>query len=272
MSTSVCRHYARRCSMIAPCCGQEVCCHIGHDEARVCSARIDKSKVITIVCDACRHPQDVSNGCVNCRTPFAERWCIPCRLWYDGPGFHCDECGICRRGARRDTRHCFVCRTCFPTTSFDKHICAENALDRKCPCCGEHMHGSRRPCVTMKCGHAVHCDCFMARVRTTYTCPRAECRQSVGDMSSWFHALDVLVQSELEQAARSGRPVTTVTVYCFDCRATSVSRDHRDFKKCGTGGCGSYNTVRVPPSQAHLPFVLPPRSMPEHEDHTPSLE
>lgn len=269
ISTESCTHYERKCNMMAACCNKVVCCHIGHDERKVCRQKMDKTLTRTIICCECKTSQPVGPSCTNCNKSFARKWCAKCCLWYGGNGFHCPSCDICRRGDKNLTMHCHVCRMCFSLQDFGKHVCTEDALGRRCPSCDEHMFNSRSPCVLMRCGHYIHSECFMERVKSKYTCPRRDCHKTVADMSVWFHALDTVVNAELEEMESKGRRPSTIAIYCYDCRAKSMAKDH-EFKKCGNKGCGSYNTTRIPPSQHNLPFVLP--KLPQHRRHLPSMD
>lgn len=110
------------------------------------------------------------------------------------------------------------------------------------------MRLSRRPCATMGCGHAMHCDCFLERVRHNFSCPRRDCRKTVSNMKDWYDALESVVTSQL-----ATYPTSEVNISCLNCRATSRVRSAGSYRRCSN--CNSMNTVRVP---ASMPFALPP--------------
>lgn len=257
VGTTVCTHYQRRVNLVAPCCGRVVCCHRGHDEARVCRSRLDLKAVAVVVCTTCGQRQPVANACRACSRSFGEHGCTICRMWYAGDGFHCNQCGVCRAGRARDAVHCKACSMCYPLRAGAfAHTCAGAALSGRCPVCGEGMARSRKPAVAMACGHAMHAQCFLQHVKTSFACPVRECRKTVANMRDWNRALDAVAEAELR-----ANPARTVRVYCFDCRATSTVRTAGNLKKCKVPQCGSYNTVRIPPSQQGMPFVLPPANI-----------
>ncbi len=257
-STVKCTHYARNCNMVAPCCGKIVCCHRGHDSSANCPYTLDRSKVTTLICCYCKNKQGVGNSCRACKRSFGDKGCVTCRMWYSGDGFHCYGCGICRSGRQRDYKHCANCSMCYPVSSGPNgHECNPNTSDRNCAACGKDVSHSRKPSTTMRCGHYIHCDCFLERVKTSYNCPLRYCRKAVANMADWNKALDSVAAEE-----RRRNPTTAVKIYCYDCRKTSTIQSGGSHKKCKSSNCGSYNTIRVPNSQRNLPFPLPPVNIP----------
>ncbi len=255
-STVSCKHYERNCNMVAPCCDRIVCCHRGHDESRHCRYKLDRSKVVTLICRSCKQRQPVGKACRSCSRLFGEKGCTICRMWYAGDGFHCKECGVCRQGREKDMVHCFSCKRCYPIRSGPyTHTCASQYGDGRCAGCGKDVHRSRTPSTTMRCGHSMHCVCFLQRVKTNYSCPIPSCRKTVANMKEWNKALDKMAAAE-----QRNDPGSAMKIYCYDCRGQSTIRSGGDLKKCKC--CGSYNTVRIPPSQRNAPFVLPPSNMP----------
>ena len=245
-SRSCCVHYVRYCMLLSPCCQKVVCCHIGHDEMRCCGRKLDRSQVTQIVCAKCSTVQDLGRSCVKCKASFGRKFCEPCRLWYADNGVHCDDCGICRKGRRCDYMHCPICRICLETQTVGGHTCSDNAFSSRCPRCNEGMQNSSHPCVLMRCGHAMHSHCFKEHVAQSYACPRADCRKSVGDMSSYFCELDSLVERDLREMQQRGERVSNVSIHCFDCRRRSVTPNHGRYRKCGHSDCNSYNTALLP--------------------------
>lgn len=115
-----CNHYARNCTLIAPCCGAAFGCRICHDDspilpplliAKRASRRstrsssmpggftsmddsanqhhqhdthhtIDRFLVSEIICRECNTKQSSkTNNCVNCNVQFGEYHCSVCNLW-----------------------------------------------------------------------------------------------------------------------------------------------------------------------------------------------
>lgn len=238
--------------MVAPCCDKIVCCHKGHDESR-CPRKLDRSKVTTLVCCSCKQSQPIGKSCRACKKAFADVGCTTCRMWYAaGTGFHCKGCGVCRQGREQDVWHCAACDSCYPIRSMKDHKCTGSTGHHDCVLCGKDMHRSSKPSTTMSCGHRIHCCCFMKRVQVNFSCPSRGCGKTVANLEKWYRALDHIAAAEHAQSS------SPVKIYCIDCRRTSTGSGNH--KKCGK--CGSYNTVRIPPSQQHSQFPLPPPNMP----------
>ena len=74
--------------------------------------------------------------------------------------FHCDGCGICRRGSRDEFFHCDVCGCCCAVASRRDHKCFANVTKRDCPVCLSDLHSGREAASFLKCGHALHVGCL----------------------------------------------------------------------------------------------------------------
>ncbi len=66
-----------------------------------------------MLCMLCSTPQKASDVCVNCGEIAANYYCNICKLWENRkskPIYHCNDCGICRRGLGlgKDFFHCKV--------------------------------------------------------------------------------------------------------------------------------------------------------------------
>ena len=105
-----CTHYARKCKLVAPCCGEVFWCRHCHNEKHNDQERdpkkahqMDRTKVTEVVCACCSDRQPVSGCCRSCGQTFGAYFCLPCRFYDDDTSkgqFHCDGCGICRVGGR----------------------------------------------------------------------------------------------------------------------------------------------------------------------------
>lgn len=182
-----CTHYDRNCNMLAPCCNRFVCCHIGHDEGP-CPHKLNRADVQQLLCCGCHMILPVARSCRYCSRLFGQKSCLICRMWYSGDGFHCNKCGVCHFGSEKLTRHCNVCRRCFPTASgHSGHTCAPPGRDgsQVCVGCGGNTYLSRRPSTVMPCGHVMHTECYMERIKRYYSCPLRWCGKPVVDVEKW---------------------------------------------------------------------------------------
>ena len=102
-----CRHYRRRCKIVAPCCGVVFPCRFCHDEAQdkagAASLRamsqqhvIDRYAVTEVVCALCEHRQPVQAECERCHVRMGRYFCASCKFYDDDTSK-----GQVRRRARR---------------------------------------------------------------------------------------------------------------------------------------------------------------------------
>jgi len=206
-----CKHYARGCSFVSPCCQKIFPCRLCHDE-EINDHTLDRHSVISIVCNKCTITQPVSNECTGCGEKFGNYFCSICRLYDDNDKqqFHCDGCGICRVGGRENFVHCDVCGFCLPKNQ--PHKCVVNTSRNDCPVCLEDLHSSRISCHILSCGHLLHTTCYKNLWKyNIYRCPT--CNASISNLSSHWERIK---QSEIHLCQpntpmkKSGFYVTTV--------------------------------------------------------------
>lgn len=244
-----CRHYRRRCKLHATCCDLYVTCRVCHDEEYNGSHHMDRFAVDSVLCMVCKTTQLPGPRCINSDCPverFARYFCSICHLYDDEDCdiYHCAECGLCRKGRREDNFHCNLCNGCITMESKNRHVCLENSLRSRCPCCLEDMFSSRERVVYMSCGHAMHATCWDKYIATNYTCPI--CSKSMTDMSAFYQALDRHVEDERRVLASEYRN-RVQRILCNDCNGISSVPFHFQWHKCAAvkedqQRCGSYNT------------------------------
>jgi len=165
-----CKHYQRKCLLVAPCCGKTYVCRVCHDENE--DHVIDRFAVRTVQCMLCGEFQPAGKICENpkCRdlthptrrTYFANYFCKICNL-YDDSGralYHCEHCGLCRVGSPHSNVHCHTCNICWNLSGFTHHTCKPNILKDNCPVCHEYLQVSRKTTYILDCGHCFHSDCL----------------------------------------------------------------------------------------------------------------
>ncbi|EDO30561.1 predicted protein [Nematostella vectensis] len=237
-SASGCEHYTRRCAFVTPCCNNIYACRICHDEKE--NHQLDRKSVQSVKCLQCNNIQDVASSCEECETKFGRYFCEICRLFDDQEKgqFHCDACGICRIGGRKNFYHCPRCDICLGVGLKDSHKCVDKSARNDCPVCLEDIHTSRISANMSPCGHMIHSTCMSKLLASgLYMCPL--CKGSMVNMSSMWKQMD-------REIGRTPMPEeyhnVKVTVLCCDCHKKSKVKFHVLGAKCSH--CGSYNTSR----------------------------
>jgi RING finger and CHY zinc finger domain-containing protein 1 len=233
-----CKHYLCRCSIIAPCCQTVYGCRVCHNEAE--THVIERSDIHRIVCSSCNKEQDVSDECINCGICFGLYTCIKCRLFSDicVDQYHCDKCGICRIGPKEKIFHCDNCGICYDSNFKNTHICRLNMKDDTCPVCLEKLFDSLNDLYVPPCNHAIHHNCFIELVKTTYKCPCC---------SVAMFNIDHINQQMDEEVENTPMPHEYnhifVDILCNECHSKSKVQYHIVGMKCID--CFSYNTRQI---------------------------
>src|SRR3989304_10601924 len=185
-----CKHYKRRCKIVAPCCNKIFSCRLCHDyvmyehaeaiayeiienkeikeindkdsKSNLLPHKINRFNINKIVCDECNLVQDVKKFCENCGICFGSYFCQKCKLFddVDKKQFHCDKGGICRVGFENsEPFHCDSCNTCINKEIKDNHKCF-NIKETACPVCFDNLFETTKNYILLKCGHSIHNDCF----------------------------------------------------------------------------------------------------------------
>lgn len=250
-----CAHYARKCLIRAPCCTTFFPCRLCHaDVARPpkLDHEIDRKAIDEMVCMICLKAgrgagvQPVAAACQDCKAPMARYYCGVCHLFDDDAShsiFHCDGCGICRRGLREEFKHCTTCSCCMTISAFADHKCVEDATKRDCAICLSDMFSGRDPISFLRCGHPLHVACMRqlfssARDRMP-VCPL--CKMSCVEQDA---AMQSLIDSHVESTPMPEEyREWSCLILCNDCLTKSEGVPWRpDYTKCPREECGSYNT------------------------------
>ncbi|KAL6864425.1 hypothetical protein J3F83DRAFT_741734 [Trichoderma novae-zelandiae] len=236
-----CEHYERNVKLQCSTCKKWYTCRFCHDAHE--DHTLIRKDTKNMLCMLCATPQKASEACNNCGAVAAQYYCNICKLWENRthkPIYHCNDCGICRRGMGlgKDFFHCKTCRTCITTSIESSHKCIERSTDCDCPICGEYMFTSPKRVVFMICGHSIHKKCYDQHLRTSYKCPI--CNKSLVNMETQFRNLDLAVFS---QPMPPDFRDTKAKILCNDCSARSTVAYHWLGLKCSI--CRSYNTVEL---------------------------
>ncbi|TWU71631.1 hypothetical protein ED733_001578 [Metarhizium rileyi] len=104
-----CQHYERNVKLQCFACKKWYTCRFCHDAVEGHS--LVRRQTRNMLCMLCGTPQKASDMCVNCGEISAHYYCNICKLWENRKGkpiYHCNDCGICRRGLGlgKDFFHC----------------------------------------------------------------------------------------------------------------------------------------------------------------------
>jgi uncharacterized CHY-type Zn-finger protein len=106
-----CQHYKRNVKLQCATCERWYTCRFCHDEAE--DHKLIRPDTKYMLCMLCGCAQPASEECRDCGESAAWYYCDVCKLWDNDTTksiYHCDDCGICRRGEGlgRDFFHCRV--------------------------------------------------------------------------------------------------------------------------------------------------------------------
>ena len=107
-----CEHYMRNVKIQCFDCERWYTCRHCHDACE--THDLNRKMIRHMLCMHCARPQPAASHCQQCGLEAAAYYCDICRLWDNDTSrniYHCDDCGICRRGQGlgRDYVHCKVC-------------------------------------------------------------------------------------------------------------------------------------------------------------------
>jgi RING finger/CHY zinc finger protein 1 len=242
-----CKHYARKCRIVAPCCFKLFGCRLCHNEE--CDHEIDRKAIASIECLRCGPGslQPAGPNCVTCGVEFAQYYCSICKLW-DGKGkkkkvYHCEGCGICRLGPQKNYFHCTTCVGCYPVSLQATHKCIAGAMMNNCAVCLDDMFTSTRPVSVLRCGHTLHSHCERQLSQSPFPqcirCPTCSKTILEDPKPMWRHITEIVATHETPVELRD----RIVRILCNDCSEYSESPLNLVAMECRK--CESYNTQQV---------------------------
>lgn len=267
-----CAHYSRNVKVQCFDCNQWHPCRHCHDASPNLPFPHGLNRKMTrnMLCMLCSTPQPAGPTCTNCGVDSAYYYCSKCKLWDNDSTksiYHCDDCGICRRGEGlgRDYVHCKRCNVCISISTSSTHPCVERATDCDCPLCLDYLFSSSLPVVSLACGHYMHGSCYKDLMHVTYRCP--VCNKSAVNMELQWRKLDdeirlqPMPEDEFEDSAAARANPThrrvprKVFVGCNDCGGRGWSAFHWLGLKCPH--CDGYNTSQTALLGSETPGVRP---------------
>ncbi|THW88135.1 zf-CHY-domain-containing protein [Aureobasidium pullulans] len=267
-----CAHYSRNVKVQCFDCNQWHPCRHCHDASPHLPFPHGLNRKMTrnMLCMLCKTPQPAGPTCTNCGVDSAYYYCSKCKLWDNDSTksiYHCDDCGICRRGEGlgKDYVHCKRCNVCISISTSSTHPCVERATDCDCPLCLDYLFSSSLPVVSLACGHYMHGSCYKDLMHVTYRCP--VCNKSAVNMELQWRKLDdeirlqPMPEDEFEDSAAAKvnpthrRIPRKVFVGCNDCGGRGWSNFHWLGLKCPH--CDGYNTSQTAPLGSETPGARP---------------
>lgn len=190
-----CAHYKRNVKVQCYDCNLWFTCRHCHDASPNLPFphALNRKMTKNMLCMLCQTPQPAAEACANCGETAAYYFCPKCVLWDNDATkkiYHCDDCGICRRGEGlgKDYVHCKRCNVCISISTSTSHPCIERATECDCPLCLEYLFSSSAPVVSLLCGHYMHAACYKDLMSVTYRCP--VCSKSAVNMELQWRKLD----------------------------------------------------------------------------------
>ncbi len=245
-----CKHYLRKCKIRTPCCNKIYTCRLCHNEAvseeylnkmdpDQDEHKLDRHSIKKIICMNCNKEQEIKQYCEDCEICFGFYFCDICNLFddVDKGQFHCDKCGLCRKGGKENYFHCDKCNMCKHIDSKDNHKCIDIS-STNCPICMSDLFTSTNDVMTMKCGHHIHKSCYISLIRTNYKCPL--CMKTTIDVSYFNKVMDQEIM--LTPMPEEYKDIV-VDIFCNDCSKKSKAKFHIVGHKCKE--CMSYNTRKL---------------------------
>ena len=237
-----CIHYKRKCKIIAKCCNKEFSCRICHDEyfENIDNHKLNRYETEKVICLDCNQEQQISNNCINCNIKFGKYYCEICKLfdYNDKSQFHCDKCGICRRGGKENFYHCDICNACINIALKDNHKCIDNCFSINCPICFDNIFNSIKDITKLNCGHTIHVECFKKLLESNnFKCPFCYKTSIKSDILFNF------LENEINNTPMPDEYNYNINILCNDCNKICETKFHILGNKCIN--CNSYNTKKI---------------------------
>lgn len=114
-----CQHYQRNVKLQCSTCHRWYTCRFCHDEVE--DHLLIRNATKNMLCMLCGCAQPAGESCAECGESASWYYCDVCKLWDNDPNksiYHCNDCGICRkgRGLGKDFFHCKVTSHRYPSS------------------------------------------------------------------------------------------------------------------------------------------------------------
>lgn len=231
-----CQYYPnRKCLLECIQCKKFYHCRFCHNDTE--NHKFDRHHVDFVKCIECDYTQSPTQQCTNkeCGVMFGQYYCDICHLYSDHTNvYHCDGCGICRKGPQENFEHCTKCNMCI-SISVKDHKCFSNTFEGNCAICNYGLFDMIGYGSLLQCGHAIHSSCMQQYIASNYRCPL--CKKSMVDMTKTWDLLSVQWKDALQIRDEN----KMVTKHCNDC-CESFSVGFSPFMLYQCTKCNGFNT------------------------------
>ena len=239
-----CTHYKNNVQVFARCCNKYYDCHLCHNEQN--DHKMSRKKICKVICVNCNCENPPINNCIDCNITFGKKNCNICNIWCDNVEsmYHCNECGICRKGNKNDFYHCKKCDMCFSIANKDSHNCERYNMDDECTICLNKLYSGNDSTMLLDCKHLIHSKCLNELIDKTDKSKCIPCctlcKKSVVDIKKYEKKFDKYI---LENPLPTFYNNWKTEILCNDCCEKSTTKFHTHFHKCMK--CKSYNTSKI---------------------------
>jgi hypothetical protein len=237
-----CNHYKNNVQVFAMCCNKYYDCHLCHNEQN--DHKMSRKKICKVKCMNCNCENPPINNCIDCNITFAKNNCNICNIWCSkiDSMFHCEDCGICRKGNKKDFFHCKNCDTCF--SIYNVHKCEKYDKDDNCPICLNNLYRHNDDTILLKCNHLIHRKCYDELIEKTdknKCIPSCTlCKKSIVNTTKYETKFDkYILNNPVPEFYNNWK----TEILCNDCCGKTTTKFHTKFHKCSK--CNSYNTNKL---------------------------
>jgi RING finger/CHY zinc finger protein 1 len=239
-----CDHFKNNIQVFAECCNKYYDCHLCHNEKN--NHKMVRKKIYKVKCINCNCENPPINNCIDCNITFGKKNCNICNIWCNriDDMFHCEDCGLCRQGNKKDFYHCKTCDICFSVINKDTHKCERYNINDNCPICLNNLYNNNDSTMLLDCNHLIHSKCLKDLIKNTdknKCIPRCTiCKKSVVYTEKYEKKFDNYI---LENPLPKHYDNWKTEILCNDCCEKTTVKFHTTFHKCTK--CKSYNTTKI---------------------------
>lgn len=229
-----CEHPSPSLLLVCPTCNRIYPCKNCHDKTE--THLLIQKKIQKILCVSCGCIQPKTQTCIQCKNKLSNYFCLKCTVWCDSSTiYHCNKCNVCRVGPKEKYKHCDGCKACIEVDA-KEHIHIPDSIMSNCPICADFMFDSGKQAILLKCGHAIHEECYLINLKNSMNC--AICFKIVGDDGEIRKVVKEILECNKFEGVKNEEKEKDIS--CFECGKSCKVKEKMMFNECVW--CGSYNT------------------------------